>query len=95
MACLVSEMKKVAVKFCGGCDPTFDRGQYWLRIKEASGSRVAWVSPDDEGYDAVLVITGCPTACPVEYTSFDKSSKIVVITDEKEGPEKIIEKLIT
>ena len=95
MARLVGVMKRVAVKFCGGCDPTFDRGRYWSRIKEAGGSRVTWVSLDADRYDAVLIITGCPTACPLEYTAFDESLKIVVVTDEQESPEEVVEQLVT
>ncbi len=94
MARLVEEVKKVAVKFCGGCDPVFDRGSYWERLKKASESLVTWVSLDDEGYDAVLVITGCSTACPAEQISFDPSLRVVVLTGEEQEPEQIVEILI-
>lgn len=56
-------VKKVALKFCGGCDPAYDRVEYWEEIRDAAGDRIVWVSMDDEGYEAVLGINGCKRAC--------------------------------
>ena len=57
-------MMRVAVKFCGGCDPAYDRVEFFQRIKVAAGDRIQWQRLDEHGFDAVLLICGCFTACP-------------------------------
>jgi len=55
--------KRVAVKYCGGCDPEFDRVGFFATISAAADS-IKWVSLDDPGCDTVLVVAGCARACP-------------------------------
>ena len=52
----------LAVKFCGGCNPTIERGILAEAIREAFAGMVRWV-PWEEGPDLVLIINGCLTAC--------------------------------
>jgi hypothetical protein len=59
-----SNMKRVGLKFCGGCDCTYDRLAHWERIKSEAAGKIQWVSLDDPHYDAVLMIHGCRVACP-------------------------------
>lgn len=54
----------MALKFCGGCNPDYERGEYWQAIRQAAGDQVEWVRLQDDDYQAVLLICGCPTACP-------------------------------
>jgi hypothetical protein len=55
---------RVALKFCGGCDPAYDRVEYWEQIRLAAGDRIDWVRLDSGSYDAVLLICGCEKTCP-------------------------------
>jgi hypothetical protein len=55
---------KVALKFCGGCNPDYERAEYWEAIRQTAGDGVRWVRLEDDDYQAVLLICGCPTACP-------------------------------
>jgi hypothetical protein len=57
---------RVALKFCGGCNPDYERGEYGEAIKRAAGDQVQWVRLEDDDFQAVLLICGCPTACPRE-----------------------------
>jgi hypothetical protein len=59
-----SMSKKVGLKYCGGCDPGFDRVELFTRIRAAAGDAIEWVSVDDQGFDTVLLIAGCDRACP-------------------------------
>ena len=54
---------KVAIKYCGGCNPDYDRVAIAKRMKQSLNGKVEFVSPDDESIDLVLVIEGCQTAC--------------------------------
>ena len=53
---------RVAIKFCGGCNPIVDRGRLARSIREHLPGVVCWV-PSDEKVDLLLIISGCLTAC--------------------------------
>ena len=59
-----SMSKRVALKYCGGCDPGFDRVELFTRIRAAGGDSIEWVSLDDQDFNTILVIAGCDRACP-------------------------------
>ena len=54
---------RVRIKFCGGCNPDYDRGGLVEQIKEALKGKVTWISSKSEPADLVCVIQGCETAC--------------------------------
>jgi hypothetical protein len=53
---------RIAVKFCGGCNPSMERGSVAERIRKKLAGEVTWVSGDEEK-DFLLIINGCATAC--------------------------------
>ena len=87
-------MKKVALKYCGGCDCTYDRLDYAKRLLGAAEGRVHWVSMDDGGFDTVLMIHGCPAACPEENLAPGHPWNVVSVRDDSAIPEEIIKKLM-
>jgi len=54
---------KIRVKYCGGCNPNYDRPALVRLIKERLGSRVAFVEGEGDAISLVLAVTGCSTAC--------------------------------
>ena len=54
---------KIAIKYCGGCNPDFDRVALVKHIEERLNGKVEFVSPEDDGIDLVLAVEGCRTAC--------------------------------
>jgi hypothetical protein len=56
-------MQRIAIKYCGGCNPDYDRVVLVKRIKENLNDLVEFVSLDDRDIDLVLAIEGCQTAC--------------------------------
>jgi len=86
--------KRIALKHCGGCDPGFDRVEYFKRIRDAAGDSIEWVTLDDEGFDAVLVISACEAACPEEKIDFSPYGRVVAVRDDKIDPDEIV-KLLT
>ena len=60
-------MKKIGVKFCGGCNPRYDRGEALEAIREACAD-IATFETASEGteYDVLLIIRGC-TQCQYIY----------------------------
>ena len=62
-----SSLKRVALKFCGGCDCTYDRTSNGRGSRAEAVDKIQWVLLDDAHYDAVLMIHGCPVACPEKH----------------------------
>ena len=53
----------IGVKFCGGCNPRYDRGEFYRNfLREHVEQHIETASPDAL-YDLLLVICGCPSAC--------------------------------
>ena len=83
------------MKYCGGCDPGFDRVGYFQEIQNAAGDLIEWVTLDDPGFECVLVISGCDTSCPAEKMVTGARRRIVIIRDDKSDPAEIVQRLIS
>ncbi|WP_157212092.1 hypothetical protein [Desulfomonile tiedjei] len=86
--------KRVALKYCGGCDPGFDRVEYFNRVRSAAGEAIEWVTLEDSDFGAILVISGCETACPG--VSIDPSAYhcIVSVKDDRFDPQEVVDTLL-
>ena len=70
---------KVTIKYCGGCNPDYDRVALVKYIEESLHGKVEFVSAEDENIDLVLAVEGCKTAC-ADLSAF-KGIKIWFITE--------------
>ena len=57
-----NSLPRLAIKFCGGCNPIIERGKLARIIRQDLADGVRWVSPEGE-VDLLLMICGCLTAC--------------------------------
>lgn len=74
---------KVGLKFCGGCNPYYDRGRAVRNLKERF-PRYFFEAVQKEGcYDVVLLICGCTRGC-VEYYREAEADRYIVLKDRKE-----------
>ncbi len=53
---------KRAVKYCGGCNPRYDRVAFVRSIEERLGESLPGAKPG-EAYDEIYVICGCSSRC--------------------------------
>ena len=53
----------MGVKYCGGCNPQYDRTELLERLAEKLKARVVFVTPGTGKMDALLVLAGCDVAC--------------------------------
>ncbi len=86
---------KCGVRFCGGCNPSYDRGKAYEHMKnELDGEVELLIAQEDESYDALLVIGGCSNCC-ASYEQFDFKGEPVKIwyAEHIEGAIEIIRKL--
>lgn len=83
---------KIGVKYCGGCNPQYDRVEVVEALQKRLEGKAAFVSPDDDGIDLILAVEGCETACVdlssfegkriFEITSAEDADKFVALIDE-------------
>ena len=83
------------MKYCGGCDPGYDRVKYFKDIENAAGDLLEWVTVDDPDFETVLVISGCDTACPAENMTLAPYRRIVSVRDNKRDPAEVVQSLLS
>jgi hypothetical protein len=53
----------IGVKYCGGCNPTYDRVALVKGIEKRLRGKASLGRADSEGVSLVLAVEGCATAC--------------------------------
>jgi hypothetical protein len=86
--------KRIALKYCGGCDSTYDRVRYWQRINEVTAGKIEWVSIEEPPFETVLLINGCSTACKERDLEHEHDWRIVSVKDDNVDPEIIVNQLL-
>jgi len=75
----------IGVKFCGGCNPGYDRKDLLNRImKKNAGHRFEYAH-EETIYDILLVICGCSRCC-ADYSRFSYD-RIVIVSTADDVPE--------
>lgn len=55
---------KIGVKYCGGCNPRYERKKFIDKVKEAVGEKHTFEAVKEENvYDFLLVAGGCTSCC--------------------------------
>jgi hypothetical protein len=75
----------VGVKYCGGCNPSYDRPELVRRIQEAFPS-VTFVYANEareDQWDFALVVCGCPVKC-ADYKDFQGSLGKFVVASQND-----------
>ncbi len=84
----------IGVKFCGGCDPVYDRVEYFESIKEAAGDHLDWVSYDSSAFERLLVINGCGRACSLKELKIEPGRAVISLTNKDLTPERVTDILL-
>jgi hypothetical protein len=87
-------IKKIAVKFCGGCEAAYDRVAYMRKIRRAGRGKIVWVTLDDPPFDAVLLINGCGKACKEKDLKEIGVLATVSVRDDTLAPHRIVGALL-
>lgn len=87
-------MKPVAVKYCGGCNPSYDRVRYVEGIRRAAEGRIEWVSLEEGRAETVLVVGGCERQC-VDGIEYEQAGlRVVRLRDGWMALEEIVGRLL-
>ena len=54
---------RIGLKYCGGCNPGYDRVALVNQIEKSLQREVEFVSPESEDVAIILAVQGCSTAC--------------------------------
>lgn len=73
---------KVGVRFCGGCNPRYDRGAALRKLKEEQPDVDFLHAEEGVEYDSILVIGGC-TNCCASHCQFSTREGVIKMWDEK------------
>jgi hypothetical protein len=73
--------KRLGIKYCGGCNPTYERVEWVQRLQSLMGERLGSLPHDEIELDATLVVCGCPKACTAEGV-VSSGVPVLVVTSE-------------
>jgi len=54
---------KIEIRFCGGCNPRYDRGRFAQRFRAAAESLYPALNFGDGDSDGILIVGGCDSCC--------------------------------
>ena len=80
---VLKKVQKVGVKYCGGCNPYYDRVALVERIKSRLKGKAEFVGPSSDEVDLVLAVEGCQTACA--YLNSFKGKPVHIITRKEDA----------
>ena len=73
----MGKRRRIGLKYCGGCNPLYDRVQAVESVRKRLKDKIELVSHEDREAEGTLVVAGCPTAC-VDLKPFEGRSIWVV-----------------
>jgi 4-hydroxybutyrate CoA-transferase len=68
---------KIGIKYCGGCNPRYDRKRIAEQLKERFSHSFETADAENE-YDLLVVLCGCSSGC-AGYSQYKVKSRQVVI----------------
>ena len=80
----MGETVRVGLKYCGGCNPEYDRVALVRHMEESLQGRVEFVKPASEGVELILAVEGCSTAC-ADLSTFQGMEVRIIYTIEGAG----------
>jgi 4-hydroxybutyrate CoA-transferase len=73
----------IAFKFCGGCNPHYDRRLVYDRLSAYyKADYKTTIAKSGQTYDILVVIAGCKNAC-ADYADIGYTKELIIITDEQ------------
>lgn len=75
---------EIGIKYCGGCNPTYDRTDIVSRLKKYIGIECT-IEIAKQGiiYDVVVILCGCSSAC-ASHQNLEAKYEKVCITSEND-----------
>jgi len=58
--------KKIGIKYCGGCNPTYERVEMILKAQSRLDHRFVFFLHDQTDVEALILMNGCSKACTLQ-----------------------------
>ncbi len=73
----------IGIKYCGGCNPRYNRSKFILELKEKYKDN-AVIEPIKENalYDVIIIMNGCSSVCVNEHSIKHKGKILSVASNE-------------
>lgn len=82
------------MKYCGGCNPSYDRVEYVRAIQQAAGTRIEWALIDEGGFTTIMLVSGCDKQC-VEMAEYEaRGHRVIRIRDNHRAPKAVLASLL-
>jgi len=91
----MKEKLKIGLKYCGGCNPNYDRGSMAEKIRRELNDLANFVTIIDDTVDRVLSIQGCDVSCADLRPFKDYNVQIINSIDDAEAFIEEIRKTLT
>lgn len=75
-------MLNVGIKYCGGCNPRYDRKKFFYNLKEIFKYNFE-VAQLDKVYDILIILCGCSSCC-VNYSELKFRFKKILVRSEED-----------
>jgi hypothetical protein len=59
-------VKKVGVKYCGGCNPSYERVEMVQQLQSLLEKRFIFTDGERQDIDLLVFVNGCPRSCANE-----------------------------
>ena len=59
----MDNMEKIGIKYCGGCNPSYERVEVVQRVQSLFKDRFIFSVDDLQDSDRMVLVSGCPRAC--------------------------------
>jgi 4-hydroxybutyrate CoA-transferase len=56
-------MLKIGIKYCGGCNPSYERVEMIQHVQSLLEDRFIFSIHDQQDSDIMVLVSGCPRAC--------------------------------
>jgi len=73
--------KRIGVKYCGGCNPAYERVEMVEKVQFRLGDQFFFHRYGDEEGEALILVSGCPRACAGQHLN-QKENPCYSITGE-------------
>ena len=76
---------RIGIKYCGGCNPTFNRVAFIMDLAASLDVAVQWVSFEDEDIPLLFIVNGCEIACVDSKEFENKGLRVFSISSDEPG----------
>ena len=74
--------KRIGIKYCGGCNPGYERVEMMERIQLRFNDRFLFLRHDEPDIDVLILMSGCPRACAAEDLNTTKIPNCLVTGED-------------